>query len=102
MRRIIVLILMSIVMQTVSAMSWHNINVDITTIAAMGTAYGVEMVEEDANATDLDSIFSHYKSGGIAMAGIFISKKNDRAAMRNPGLFAPRRRTIITSVSTPL
>lgn len=88
MRRIIVLILMSIAMQTVSAMSWHNINVDITTITAMGTAYGVEMAEEDANATDLDSIFSHYKSGGIAMAGIFISKKNDRAAMRNPGLFA--------------
>ena len=54
----------------------------------MGTAYGVETAEEDANATDLDSIFSHYKSGGIAMAGIFLSKKNDRAAMRNPGLFA--------------
>ena len=88
MRRIIVLIFMTIVIQTVSAMSWHNINVDITTITAMGTAYGIETAEEDANATDLDSIFSHYKSGGIAMAGIFLSKKNDRNAMRNPGLFA--------------
>ena len=88
MRRIIALVLLSIVMQTTSAMSWHNINVDITTITAMGTAYGVETAEEDANATDLDSIFSHYKSGGIAMAGIYLSKKNDRNAMRNPGLFA--------------
>ena len=88
MRRIIALILVSIIIQTASALSWHNINIDVTTTTAMGTAYGVETAEEDANATDLDSIFSHYKSGGIAMAGIFLSKKNDRAAMRNPGLFA--------------
>lgn len=88
MRRIIVLILMSVVMQSVSAISWHNVNIDLKTIAAMGAAYAVEGVEEDANATALDSIFSHYKSGGIAMAGIFLSKKNDRKAMSNPGLFA--------------
>lgn len=88
MRRIIVLILMSAVIQTVSALGWHNINVDLTTIAAMGTAYGVEGAEEGNTATALDSIFQHYKSGGIAMAGIFVSKKNDRDAMRNPGLFA--------------
>lgn len=88
MRRIIVLILMSAVIQTVSALGWHNINVDLTTITAMGTAYGVEGAEEGNTATALDSIFQHYKSGGIAMAGIFVSKKNDRDAMRNPGLFA--------------
>lgn len=87
MRRIIVLILMSAVIQTVSA-GWHNINVDFTTITAMGTAYGVEGAEEGYTATALDSIFQHYKSGSIAMAGIFVSKKNDRDAMRNPGLFA--------------
>lgn len=88
MRRIIVLILMSAVIQTVSALGWHNINVDLTTITAMGTAYAVEGIEEENSATALDSIFQHYKSGGIAMAGIFVSKKNDRDAMRNPGLFA--------------
>lgn len=88
MRRIIVLILMSAVIQTVAALGWHNINVDLTTITAMGTAYGVEGAEEGNTATALDSIFQHYKSGGIAMAGIFVSKKNDRDAMRNPGLFA--------------
>lgn len=88
MRRIIVLILMSAVIQTVSALGWHNINVDLTTITAMGTAYGVEGAKEGNTATALDSIFQHYKSGGIAMAGIFVSKKNDRDAMRNPGLFA--------------
>ena len=88
MRRIIVLILMSAVIQTVSALGWHNINVDLTTITAMGTAYGVEGAEEGNTATALDSIFQHYMSGGIAMAGIFVSKKNDRDAMRNPGLFA--------------
>lgn len=88
MRRIIVLILMSAVIQTVSALGWDNINVDLTTITAMGTAYGVEGAEEGNTATALDSIFQHYKSGGIAMAGIFVSKKNDRDAMRNPGLFA--------------
>lgn len=87
MRRIIVLILMSAVIQTVLA-GWHNINVDFTTITAMGTAYGVEGAEEGNTATALDSIFQHYKSGSIAMAGIFVSKKNDRDAMRNPGLFA--------------
>lgn len=87
MRRIIVLILISAVIQTVSA-GWHNINVDFTTITAMGTAYGVEGAEEGNTATALDSIFQHYKSGSIAMAGIFVSKKNDRDAMRNPGLFA--------------
>lgn len=79
---------MSIVIQTVSAVSWHNINIDNATITAMGTAYGVELAEEDANATDLDSILSHYKSGGFAMAGIYQSKKNDWKAMSNPGLFA--------------
>lgn len=88
MRRIIVLILMSAVIQTVAALGWHNINVDLTTITAMGTAYGVEGAEEGNTATALDSIFQHYKSGGIAMAGIFVSKKKDRDAMRNPGLFA--------------
>lgn len=87
MRRIIVLILMSAIIQTVLA-GWHNINVDFTTITAMGTAYGVEGAEEGNTATALDSIFQHYKSGSIAMAGIFVSKKNDRDAMRNPGLFA--------------
>lgn len=88
MRRIVVLLLMTLIIQTVSAVSWHNVNVDLKTIAAMGTAYGLEGVEEDASATALDSILSHYKSGGIAMAGIYLSKKNDRKAMSNPGLFA--------------
>lgn len=88
MRRIVVLLLMTLIIQTVSAVSWHNVNVDLKTIAAMGTAYGIEGVEEDASATALDSILSHYKSGGIAMAGIYLSKKNDRKAMSNPGLFA--------------
>ena len=82
MRRIIVLILMSAVIQTVSALGWHNINVDLKTITAMGTAYGVEGAEEGNTATALDSIFQHYKSGGIAMAGIFVSKKNDKVHHR--------------------
>ena len=59
MRRIIVLILMSAVIQTVSA-GWHNINVDFTTITAMRTAYGVEGAEGGNTATALDSIFQHY------------------------------------------
>ena len=56
MRRIIVLILMSAVIQTVSALGWHNINVDFTTITAMGTAYGVEGAEEGNTATALTPI----------------------------------------------
>lgn len=75
-------------MQTMLAMSWHNINIDVKTMAAMSSAYALEAVEENSTLTSLDSILSHYKSGGIAMAGIYLSKKNDRNAMRNPGLFA--------------
>lgn len=88
MRRIIVFILLSAIIQTVSALSWHAVNIDLTTTAAMSSAYAVEALEEQSSATALDSIFSHYKSGGIAMAGILVSKRNDRNAMRNPGLFA--------------
>lgn len=85
-------------MQTMSAMSWHNINIDIKTMAAMSSAYALETVEENSTLTSLDSILSHYKSGGIAMAGIYLSKKNDRNAMRNPGLFASEENYYYTRI----
>lgn len=98
MRRVIVLVMLSAIIQTLSAMSWHNINIDIKTMAAMSSAYALETVEENSTLTSLDSILSHYKSGGIAMAGIYLSKKNDRNAMRNPGLFATEENYYYTRI----
>lgn len=85
-------------MQTMLAMSWHNFNIDVKTMAAMSSAYALEAVEENSTLTSLDSILSHYKSGGIAMAGIYLSKKNDRNAMRNPGLFASEENYYYTRI----
>lgn len=71
-----------------SAVSWHAINIDSKTIAAMGSAYALEWYYENSSDIMVDSILSHYKNAGVAIAGIYVSKKNDYDAMRKPGLMA--------------
>ena len=71
-----------------TAVSWHAVNIDSKTIAAMGGAYALEWNYENSSDIMVDSILSHYKNAGVAIAGIYVSKKNDYDAMRKPGLMA--------------
>lgn len=98
MRRIMVILLLLAAFQSMSAVVWHNVNIDKVTATAMTAAYVAEGLEEQSSANALDSILSHYKSAGIAVAGIYVSKKNDRDAMRNPGLFATEENYYYTRI----
>lgn len=88
MRKITITILLNLLSHAVFAVSWHAVNIDYKTIAAMGASYGLEYAAEYLTTEAMDSVASHYKSAALAMAGIYKSKKNDRDAMRNPGLLA--------------
>lgn len=88
MYRILVILLLTAFIRTASAVGWNSINIDYKTATAMGSAYAAESLEEQYSASALDSILNHYKKASIAVAGIYVSKQNDRNAMRNPGLFA--------------
>lgn len=70
------------------AQSFHKVNIDKETAAAMTAAYGLEAEMEAMTTSSLEKILKHYKSASVATAGIYLSKKLDRDAMRNPGLFA--------------
>lgn len=70
------------------SLSYHAVNVDKVTAAAMTAAYASEAEMEAMNTSNLQKIVDHYKSATVATAGILLSKKKDRDAMRNPGLFA--------------
>lgn len=98
MRRILVILLLLAAIGTASAVSWYSINIDRKTAIAMAAAYKIEKLEEESSATALDSILSHYKKAGIAVAGIFQSKLNDRNAMRNPGLFVTEENYYYTRI----
>lgn len=89
MRRLLAsLSLVFLVALRIQALSWHSVNIDYITASAMSAAYATESLEEGSTASNVSKILDHYKSAGIASAGIFISKKKTREAMRNPGLFA--------------
>lgn len=98
MRRIIVLLLFAAMFRTATAISWHAVNIDYETVAAMQAGYTAEYLMEGSTATALDEILSHYKSAGIASTGILLSKRNDWNAMRNPGLFATEENYYYTRI----
>lgn len=82
------------------ALSYHAVNVDKVTAAAMTAAYASEAEMEAMNTSNLQKIVDHYKSATVATAGILLSKKKDRDAMRNPGLLRLRKTTITSASST--
>lgn len=88
MRRINTVIIMLLVALQSFAISYHSVNIDKKTAAAMTAAYASEAEMEAMNTSNLLKIVEHYKSATVATAGILLSKKKDRDAMRNPGLFA--------------
>ena len=89
MRRLLAFLVLAIfVVSKVQALSWHSVNIDYLTASAMSAAYATESLEEGSTASNVSKILDHYKTAGIASAGIFMSKKKTRDAMRNPGLFA--------------
>lgn len=83
-----ILLLFMFVSAKMFALSWHSVNIDAETAAAMTAAYGLEAAQEQMTTSSLEKIVSHYRSASVATAGIVLSKKKDRDAMRNPGLFA--------------
>lgn len=70
------------------AVSYHSVNIDKETAAAMVSAYGMEAEMESLSSTSLSKIIEHYRSATVATAGILLSKKKDMAALRNPGIFS--------------
>lgn len=88
MRRLNAIIIMLLIAVKSFALSYHSVNLDYTTAAAMTAAYTTEAEMEAMTASNLQKILAHYKSASVATAGILLSKKKDRDAKRNPGLFA--------------
>nr|WP_234984367.1 hypothetical protein [Segatella oulorum] len=70
-----------------SAQSYHAINIDAKTVAAMTAAYAIEEETERKTASDVDSILGHYTKASLSTAGIYLSKLKDRNAMREVGVF---------------
>ena len=87
MRRFIAIILLSLSVTSMSAQSYHAINIDAKTVAAMTAAYAIEEETERKTASDVDSILGHYTKASLSTAGIYLSKLKDRNAMREVGVF---------------
>ena len=87
MRRFIAIILLILPVTSMSAQSYHAINIDAKTVAAMTAAYAIEEETERKTASDVDSILGHYTKASLSTAGIYLSKLKDRNAMREVGLF---------------
>lgn len=89
MQRILASIILSfLICSPLWSLSWSSVNIDKVTAAAMSAAYETETLVEGNTASNINKIFDHYKSAGLASAGIFQSMKKLRDARRNPGLFA--------------
>ena len=86
--RIILTCLLAVFIKILPAQTFHNVNIDKATAAAMTSAYGAEAGVEAFSTASLQEILNHYKLASVATAGIYLSKKKDRAALLNPGLFA--------------
>lgn len=80
------------------AVVWHNVNIDRTTATAMTAAYEAEIAMETMANGHLQNILNHYRLASVATAGILVSKKKDRDAMRNPGLFASEENYYYTRI----
>ena len=80
------------------AVVWHNVNIDRTTATVMTAAYEAELAMETMAKGHLQNILNHYRSASVATAGILVSKKKDRDAMRNPGLFASEENYYYTRI----
>lgn len=87
MRRIIAALLLGLSVAIMSAQSYHTVNIDEATVAAMTAAYGIEVETERVTASNVDSILGHYTKASLSTAGIYLSKFKDRNAMREVGLF---------------
>lgn len=87
MRRFIAIILLILPVTSMSAQSYHAINIDAKTVAAMTAAYAIEEETERKTASDVDSILGHYTKASLSTAGIYLSKLKDRNAMREVGVF---------------
>lgn len=97
MRKIIAFVCFAIFLfSRAQALSWHAVNVDYTTAAAMSAAYATEALEESNTATHISKILEHYKTAGIASAGIFLSKKKERERPAGIQACLPRRKITIT------
>lgn len=88
MRRIIAIILLILSVTAMSAQSYHAVNIDEGTVAAMTAAYAIESETERLTVSDVDSILGHYTKASLSTAGIYLSKLKDRNAMRDAGLFS--------------
>ena len=98
MKRINTLLLLMLFSYKMMAVVWHNVNIDKKTAAAMTAAYEVEIAMETMANGHLQNILNHYRSASVATAGILVSKKKDRDAMRNPGLFASEENYYYTRI----
>ena len=87
MRRFIAIILLILPVTSMSAQSYHAINIDAKTVAAMTAAYAIEEETERKTASDVDSILGHYTKASLSTAGIYLSKLKDWNAMREVGVF---------------
>ena len=87
MRRFIAIILLILPVTSMSAQSYHAINIDAKTVAAMTAAYAIEEETERKTASDVDSILGQYTKASLSTAGIYLSKLKDRNAMREVGVF---------------
>lgn len=88
MNRTKAIILFLLVTAKMLALGFHGVNIDAVTASAMTSAYGAEAAQEAMTTESLRKIVEHYRSASVATAGIVLSRKKDRDAMRNPGLFA--------------
>lgn len=89
MQRILASIILSfLICSPLWSLSWSSVNIDKVTAAAMSAAYETETLVEGNTDSNINKIFEHYQSAGLASAGIFQSMKKLRDARRNPGLFA--------------
>lgn len=89
MRRLLIISLFALLGVARSmAFGWHEVNIDMETISAMGAAYKEEADVETQITTATDSIFRKYLKSSVATAGIYVAKRMERNARKDVRLFS--------------
>lgn len=89
MRKILLVIVM-LVMSVKFYAQYTSINLDIPTIGATGAALAANLELERQSNNMQDSIEKHYLNTSLSVAGIYYSKRLDRKAMTDAGLFSSK------------
>lgn len=83
MKKPVLLVLMMFLVPSLVKAQYYSVNVDRETISAMTAAFETEAAQELFSRNNIAEILKNYEAAGVATAGIYYTKSQDRKALTN-------------------